>query len=867
MEKSVVKTLVDGLKSTSSSRIQDSLWKIKTSVISTSKGTEHFFDCGGLELLLPHLRKTNEKILDMTLSILGNLCLDEKCCLAVGNLNNFAQLVDILNTVCKDSILGRTCKLIGNLALKQLNAEGLHSHGVVKSLVTVIESRDKNTSNPTLTMAVRAIRQLWMITNKRDEMLGFNVVHCVTLLLISLCESIGLITSLCKSIPEGGPTRSQEELISGDGRGFQCLVALTKTNETLALKCLMNLCYQPTCRPLLGTAGLVECLVALLKQLAFQILIGEGLITLLTEKLTIYTSTMENCHTVIHTDDETKENSSGHECIPRNKEKDEGDSKINNIEAGDVSKVVIERDSIIIGFGDALSSDKSDESDNDSIISRPQGVKRGRSSPINFKKKPKIIKIAKNEWSAGVYWELRRAKSSPSQSPRIISPDRNDVGQLSPYSDGNWSACSPEYRYPKGPRWDWSPESEISADSGSTSPYQVDNAWSPSSSNPASPLSTEDNSSDSDISGRYSPVCSEADSDTEETSHSASNVTPGLNANQVANDLEELIMEDESDDEEIPTEDNKQIVVTESTAIMCVIVLLYRISHSTSTAGNTEENTNNLDLLSGRECINSLLDYVEKCKRPLGRAARIVSKILRSTNILKRYFIDCKALHMLFSMISDTEETMKNYVIALVKLASNVQIKDPKLLEKRFKEYVVVSYDAILDNLLQEDIVIFNLDDNTTVTANKSFLCQHSEVFNVMLTGGFKESTERCVTLKNATKTGLEYLFTLLQFGLNNSTCELEIFPLAENLETNLEVLVLADRFLFDKLKGLLSSAIIQFLLKPETADKVYIWSLGDGMGFLCVEAVAYLLKGDMTDDERVASFKNILELEYKEHY
>ncbi|XP_050679997.1 uncharacterized protein LOC126975926 [Leptidea sinapis] len=647
MEKSVVKTLVDGLKSTSSSRIQDSLWKIKTSVISTSKGTEHFFDCGGLELLLPHLRKTNEKILDMTLSILGNLCLDEKCCLAVGNLNNFAQLVDILNTVCKDSILGRTCKLIGNLALKQLNAEGLHSHGVVKSLVTVIESRDKNTSNPTLTMAVRAIRQLWMITNKRDEMLGFNVVHCVTLLLISLCESIGLITSLCKSIPEGGPTRSQEELISGilkclgyfttysipecaqqlqgDGRGFQCLVALTKTNETLALKCLMNLCYQPTCRPLLGTAGLVECLVALLKQLdvsrwpdgaaralahlssesvnrsrlkhcgglpllvaaarvndyalhsllqyvfddtSFQILIGEGLITLLTEKLTIYTSTMENCHTVIHTDDETKENSSGHECIPRNKEKDEGDSKINNIEAGDVSKVVIERDSIIIGFGDALSSDKSDESDNDSIISRPQGVKRGRSSPINFKKKPKIIKIAKNEWSAGVYWELRRAKSSPSQSPRIISPDRNDVGQLSPYSDGNWSACSPEYRYPKGPRWDWSPESEISADSGSTSPYQVDNAWSPSSSNPASPLSTEDNSSDSDISGRYSPVCSEADSDTEETSHSASNVTPGLNANQVANDLEELIMEDESDDEEIPTEDNKQIVVTESTSLI-----------------------------------------------------------------------------------------------------------------------------------------------------------------------------------------------------------------------------------------------------------------------------------------------------------
>lgn len=55
--------------------------------------------------------------------------------------------------------------------------------------------------------------------------------------------------------------------IQGDGRGFQCLVALTKKFENLALKCLMNICFLSTCRPLLGIAGFVECLVSILQNI------------------------------------------------------------------------------------------------------------------------------------------------------------------------------------------------------------------------------------------------------------------------------------------------------------------------------------------------------------------------------------------------------------------------------------------------------------------------------------------------------------------------------------------------------------------------------------------------------------------------
>lgn len=234
---------------------------------------------------------------------------------------------------------------------------------------------------------------------------------------------------------------------------------------------------------------------------------------------------------------------------------------------------------------------------------------------------------------------------------------------------------------------------------------------------------------------------------------------------------------------------------------------------------------------------------------------------------MKKYLIDCNALNELFTIISESKEDIYDCVTALMKLASNVNIKDPKTLEYRFKDKVIMGYDPILDNLLPENVVTFELDDLSTVKANKVFLCQNSEVFSAMLMGRFKESIEKCVRLKNVTKPGLEYLLTLLQCGINNSRFEVQIFPMAAELETNLEVLLLADRFLFEKVKELLCSAILQFQLLPDTADKIYIWSLSEGMGFLCVESTAYLLIGKMEDCDRAFAFQNILNTQYKDQW
>lgn len=229
--------------------------------------------------------------------------------------------------------------------------------------------------------------------------------------------------------------------------------------------------------------------------------------------------------------------------------------------------------------------------------------------------------------------------------------------------------------------------------------------------------------------------------------------------------------------------------------------------------------------------------------------------------------MDCSALNMLFTIINESKEDMQDSVTALAKLATNVHIKDPKTLENRFKDRIYVEYDPILDDLSADNVVTFELDDLTTVKANKIFLCQHSDFFNAMLMGCFKESVEKCVKLKNVSKPALEYLFTLLHCGVNNPKNDVSIFPMSNNLETNLEVLLLSDRFLFEKLKALLISAILQFELRPDTADKIYVWSLSEGMGFLCVESVAYLLTGKMCDAERTRSFRSILNLEYKDQW
>lgn len=86
MDINYIKSTIEGLKSSSSSRVQETLLKIRSKIITNDDGIKLFRECGGLECLLPHIRKPNERILDITLSILGNCCLEEESSLSVSDV-------------------------------------------------------------------------------------------------------------------------------------------------------------------------------------------------------------------------------------------------------------------------------------------------------------------------------------------------------------------------------------------------------------------------------------------------------------------------------------------------------------------------------------------------------------------------------------------------------------------------------------------------------------------------------------------------------------------------------------------------------------------------------------------------------------
>lgn len=153
---------------------------------------------------------------------------------------------------------------------------------------------------------------------------------------------------------------------------------------------------------------------------AFQILVNEGLISLLTDELTKYLTTMDFEHNNMeHTDilseavDLLKVKEKAKYNTKTDLSKDQTPSASTSTTEGksnlfmrrksllsskneDELKVVIERDNMIVGFVDAVDSDASDDSlsEDESSLPRRKCLKRARSqSPIVAKKVSTFISV------------------------------------------------------------------------------------------------------------------------------------------------------------------------------------------------------------------------------------------------------------------------------------------------------------------------------------------------------------------------------------------------------------------------------------------------------------------------------------------
>jgi hypothetical protein len=85
------------LKSSSSCVIYDGLLELRSNITKTKGGLKALRENEVLKVLVDFLHKPNEKILDVTLSILGNCCLDSGCRNEVSTRNsNFGNEMQVL---------------------------------------------------------------------------------------------------------------------------------------------------------------------------------------------------------------------------------------------------------------------------------------------------------------------------------------------------------------------------------------------------------------------------------------------------------------------------------------------------------------------------------------------------------------------------------------------------------------------------------------------------------------------------------------------------------------------------------------------------------------------------------------------------
>lgn len=108
---------------------------------------------GAIVKLVQHLKRPNSKVVDVVLSILGNLMLHAEARKQIKP--HLRVLTSILTSINEENILSRSCRVLANIAQDQENGRALRSFGLLTILVKTLDELKSPKAKAT---AVRAIR-------------------------------------------------------------------------------------------------------------------------------------------------------------------------------------------------------------------------------------------------------------------------------------------------------------------------------------------------------------------------------------------------------------------------------------------------------------------------------------------------------------------------------------------------------------------------------------------------------------------------------------------------------------------------------------------------------------------------------------
>lgn len=222
--------------------------------------------------------------------------------------------------------------------------------------------------------------------------------------------------------------------------------------------------------------------------------------------------------------------------------------------------------------------------------------------------------------------------------------------------------------------------------------------------------------------------------------------------------------------------------------------------------------------------------------------------------MLLRIMDQLNGLNTLITSFAENSERRFDISASLNKLSRLIQINSPIVNIFSEKSYNLGQRYEFDPEGTQ--IVTVELDDGSNLEVDRDFLIEKVDYFKMMLTGSFCESSQEVIRLKNVSNEALQCLLNLLKMDYQKMVPS----PLNVNLLTLLEVLTLTDLYLLEKLTDWLSTCVVNFLLKIETASEIYNWSITSGTNILRVETVVFLLTAKMKDSERFNLLESIIE-------
>ena len=224
-----------------------------------------------------------------------------------------------------------------------------------------------------------------------------------------------------------------------------------------------------------------------------------------------------------------------------------------------------------------------------------------------------------------------------------------------------------------------------------------------------------------------------------------------------------------------------------------------------------------------------------------------------------------KLLDIVESSPADGDD-FSHAVYGIHNLAGHLGVVAPELTLEPKDEGKCYFEDA-LNGLGDEDRVVLVLDDETEVVANRAKVTEASEVFGVMLSGGFAEAEQTRVRIR---QTGRQALELLLHYLYGCRWC-----PSFAGLpaETLLELASMTDKYILPEFNRTVSHEIVQRCLRVDQAAAVYeralqgqfpVHGLEDN---LAVCAVNYILVGQMDHATRTGVVAKILASKMKSDF